>query len=79
MLGSEKPGVVTVKLETNDGEVLGSTTFLYKDEICRGFQKIVCSSNYGGKLLKAFSGKGTRNNPDNNTEQAAHSGNSCLG
>lgn len=70
---SEKPGVVTVKLETNDGEVLWSTTFVYKDEICSGFQKIVCSSNYGGKLLKAFSGKGTRKNPDNNTEQEVHS------
>ena len=53
--GSETPGLVTVQLETNDGRVLGSTQFTYKEEICSGFQKILCSANYRGKFMKAFS------------------------
>lgn len=53
--GSETPGLVTVQLETNDGRVLGSTQLTYKEEICSGFQKIVCSANYRGKFMKAFS------------------------
>ena len=56
--GSETPGLVTVQLETNDGRVLGSTQFTYKEEICSGFQKIVCSANYRGKFMKAFSSNG---------------------
>lgn len=55
---SETPGLVTVQLETNDGRVLGSTQFTYKEEICSGFQKIVCSANYRGKFMKAFSSNG---------------------
>ena len=56
--GSETPGLVTVQLETNDGRVLGSTQFTYKEEICSGFQKIVRSANYRGKFIKAFSSNG---------------------
>lgn len=55
---SETPGLVTVQLETNDGRVLGSTQFTYKEEICSGFQKIVRSANYRGKFIKAFSSNG---------------------
>ena len=62
-VGSEKPGVVVVQLETNDGKVLGSTKFIYKEEISAGFKKIVCSKNYGGKLVKALSSMGTKKNP----------------
>lgn len=57
---SEKPGVVAIQLETNDGRVLGSTTFIYKEEICTGFQKILCSTNYRGKFFKAFSNEETK-------------------
>ena len=56
--GSETPGLVTVQLETNDGRVLGSTQFTYKEEICSGFQKIVRSANYRGKFINAFSSNG---------------------
>lgn len=57
---SDKPGVVVAQLETTDGKVLGSTKFLYKEEISTGFQKIVCSKNYGGKLIKGLSDFGAK-------------------
>ncbi|KAJ7383819.1 hypothetical protein OS493_025691 [Desmophyllum pertusum] len=60
---SETPGVVVAQLETSDGKVLGSTKFIYKDEISTGFRKIVCSKNYGGKLVKALSSIGTMKDP----------------
>lgn len=65
---SVKPGVVVVQLETNDGKVLGSTKFVYRDEISAGFQKIVCSNNYGGKLVKALSNMGAKKNPAVNNQ-----------
>ncbi|KAL9951591.1 hypothetical protein ACROYT_G044275 [Oculina patagonica] len=60
---SDKPGVVVAQLETNDGKVLGSTKFVYKEEISTGFRKLVCSKNYGGKLVKALSNIGVKKNP----------------
>nr|XP_058965708.1 uncharacterized protein LOC131792352 isoform X2 [Pocillopora verrucosa] len=57
---SDKPGIVVAQLETTDGKVLGSTKFLYKEEISTGFQKIVCSKNYGGKLIMGLSDFGAK-------------------
>ena len=66
---------MTVQLETNDGKVLGSTKFIYKDEICSGLQKTVCSVNYGGKLVKALSNKGNTKSSAFNDQQETQSGN----
>jgi len=70
---SDKPGVVTVQLETNDGRVLGSTKFVYKEEICTGFKKIVSSTNYRGKLLQAFCNKETKKTLVSNSQTETHS------
>lgn len=67
-LGSEKPGVVVAQLETTDGKVLGSTKFIYKEEISTGFRKIVCSKNYGGRFVKALSNVGTKKDPALNSQ-----------
>ena len=66
--GSEKPGVVVVQLETTDGKVLGSTKFMYKEEISTGFRKLVCSKNYGGRFLKALSNVVTKKDPALNSQ-----------
>lgn len=66
--GSEKPGVVVVQLETTDGKVLGSTKFIYKEEISTGFRKLVCSKNYGGRFLKALSNVATKKDPALNSQ-----------
>lgn len=77
--GSDKPGVVTVQLETNDGRVLGSTKFVYKEEICTGFKKIVSSTNYRGKLLQAFCNKETKKTLVTNSQTETHPGKDlCL-
>lgn len=69
---SDKPGVVVAQLETTDGKVLGSTKFLYKEEISTGFQKIVCSKNYGGKLIKGLSDFGAKEDPVTVNESEAN-------
>jgi len=66
--GSDKPGVVVAQLETTDGKVLGSTKFIYKEEISTGFQKLVCSKNYGGRFLKALSLAETKKDPPPNSQ-----------
>ena len=66
--GSEKPGVVVVQLETTDGKVLGSSKFIYKEEISNGFRKLVCSKNYGGRFVKAVFGVGTKKDPALNSQ-----------
>jgi len=65
---SEKPGVVVVQLETTDGKVLGSTKFIYKEEISTGFRKLVCSKNYGGRFLKALTNVATKKDPVLNSQ-----------
>ena len=72
--GSEKPGVVVAQLETTDGKVLGSTKFIYKEEISTGFQKLVCSKNYGGRFVKALFSTGTKKDPPLNSQASTSPG-----
>ena len=66
--------MVTVQLETNDGNVLGSTRFVYKDEICTGFQKIACSINYGGEFIQAFCNRGSKKGPATSNQPETNRG-----
>lgn len=66
--GSDKPGVVVAQLETTDGKVLGSTKFIYKEEISTGFRKLVCSKNYGGRFVKALSSAESKKDPPLNSQ-----------
>ena len=78
LLESDKPGIVVAQLETTDGKVLGSTKFLYKEEISTGFQKIVCSKNYGGKLIMGLSDFGAKEDQAMANESEANQGKDLL-
>ena len=78
LLESDKPGIVVAQLETTDGKVLGSTKFLYKEEISTGFQKIVCSKNYGGKLIMGLSDFGAKEDQAMANESEANQGEDLL-
>ena len=78
LLESDKPGIVVAQLETTDGKVLGSTKFLYKEEISTGFQKIVCSKNYGGKLIMGLSDFGAKEDQAVANESEANQGKDLL-